>query len=95
MQDVFALADEDSSDFEPPMMRVLQQAAAPAGTEKVTYVATPDELMAALAVPAQHIAITEHLDLTNLEPSFNYQTFHVMMNVSSVTSSIRVCSSCL
>jgi hypothetical protein len=59
--------------------------------QPVPYVATPEELQAALSAGARHIEITEHLDLTTFE-TFNSEYGLVKVEVSASTWSIRVCS---
>jgi hypothetical protein len=90
MQGVVVPAVYDSSELKPAGLRTLQRAAAPAEAEGVAYVATPEELAAALSIPARHIEITEHLDLTTLRNSFSYRGQDIMLNVSMHTWSIRV-----
>jgi hypothetical protein len=85
----------------PGMQRSLQQAAGPAiaaNFEGVTNVKTPVELQAAVSEGARHILITEHLDLTTLEPSklspnSNISTILEISN-STLSIHVRLSSSC-
>jgi hypothetical protein len=62
-----ALQAEDLlSEPKPAVLRSLQQEAL--RTAKVVYVATAADLQAAVNAGSRHIEITEHLDLTILEP---------------------------
>jgi hypothetical protein len=79
------------------MRRSLQQVSGPAGAinnEGVRYVKTPEELQAAVSEGARHIQITDHLDLTTLEPSkiFPTSSLPTILGVSNNTVSIQVLS---
>jgi hypothetical protein len=80
------------------MQRSLKQVADPAGAanyEGVRYVTTPQELQAAVADGARHIQITDHLDLTTLEPSMILPNSFLptILGISKSTLSIQVRSS--
>jgi hypothetical protein len=86
MQGVIEPAVDDLSGLHPPMLRSLQDAA---GGEGVTYVTTPDELFDAISLPARHIEITEHLDLT-IGGITTYESRYIMYKLQNYTWSIRV-----
>jgi hypothetical protein len=79
----------------PAMQRSLQQAAGPAGAvnyEGVRYVKSPEKLQMAVTAGARHIQITEHLDLSTLEPSesISNSSSPTIIGISNNTLSVHV-----
>jgi hypothetical protein len=94
MQDVTASTVDHPSDMKPTMLRALQEEGVKAGNGEVSYVSTAKDLLDALNAKAQHIEITEHLDLTVLEKDLlnnnSLDGYLTIMNSSKHTWSIRV-----
>jgi hypothetical protein len=79
----------NQEDLKPPMLRALQEAADSGGMAEVSYVATTEELQAAVDEEARHIEITQHLDLTTITVFLIFK-----FDLKGSTLSIRVCLSC-
>jgi hypothetical protein len=75
--------------LKPPVLRALHEAADSGGMAEVAYVATTEELQAAVDEGARHIQITQHLDLTAITVFLIFK-----IDLKGSTLSIRVCLSC-
>jgi hypothetical protein len=95
MQGEEAQVNYNESDLNPSLLRSLQETNGPAVAEDVRNVTTAEELQAAMNAGVRHIVITEHLDLTSLQPYIGYPTFpQIRLGLSPSTWSIRVRPSC-
>jgi hypothetical protein len=77
------------SNVKPAFLRSLQEADGTAVAREVRYVSTAQGLRAALDGAVRHIVITEHLDLTSLQP-FSRNFPRTKLQLLPATWSIRV-----
>jgi hypothetical protein len=90
MQGKEAQVNYNEGDLNPSLLRSLQDTSGPAGAEDMRNVATAEELQAAIAAGVRHIVISEHLDLTALQPYIGYPFPQIKLGLSPSTWSIRV-----
>jgi hypothetical protein len=90
LQGVAAQIMVHQSNMKDSMVRSLQQEAGPDGSVEVTAVTTAEGLQQAAYEGARHIEITEHLDLTTVDPADQFSDVLTILSVRESTWSISV-----